>query len=337
MISFLAIFGLLFLAVGIVTARRVRRRSHFIGKSFQLLVSGGLLLAASGMLVTAGYLYWYTHRPLPDSIVETLYEGVTYSRDVRSEPRPLVIHVIEVDMNAPGIGFLVTPGQPSAGAQLEAKTTSDFLDDYDLQVAVNGDFFRLWPPGNGSDSANVDEGDPLRIDGFASSQGMVYSVNSRRPTLFISQDNEASFVMPEDGIYNAISGDVLFLYEGSIERAASSRSYRRAPNPRTAIALDTTGDSLLIVVIDGRQPNYSEGVSLAELAQIIVEYGGNTAINLDGGGSATLVTESTSGKPLRLNTPISSLFPGSERPVANHLGVYALSAAQVSEAAPLPN
>jgi exopolysaccharide biosynthesis protein len=41
------------------------------------------------------------------------------------------------------------------------------------------------------------------------------------------------------------------------------------------------------LIVDGRQPNYSEGVTLPELAQIAIDYGAYTALNLHGGGSST--------------------------------------------------
>ena len=45
---------------------------------------------------------------------------------------------------------------------------------------------------------------------------------------------------------------------------------------------------LVFVVVDGRSPGYSEGVTLPELAQIMADLGATTAYNLDGGGSSTM-------------------------------------------------
>lgn len=61
-----------------------------------------------------------------------------------------------------------------------------------------------------------------------------------------------------------------------------------------------------------------------ELADLLLEYGAYSAINMDGGGSVTLVVEGPDGKPEVLNSPIHARIPGLERPVANHLGIYAL-------------
>ena len=79
----------------------------------------------------------------------------------------------------------------------------------------------------------------------------------------------------------------------------------------------------MLFLIDGRQPSYSEGATLAELAQIILEYGGYNAVNLDGGGSSTLVIQNENGEPEVLNSPIHTRIPGRERPIANHLGIFA--------------
>lgn len=80
---------------------------------------------------------------------------------------------------------------------------------------------------------------------------------------------------------------------------------------------------MIIAVVDGRQRNFSEGVSTTELANLMVKYGADSAFNLDGGGSATLVIEAPNGKSEVLNSPIDHGFPGSERPVANHLAIFA--------------
>jgi len=54
-------------------------------------------------------------------------------------------------------------------------------------------------------------------------------------------------------------------------------------------ALGVSGDSLVTLACDGRRSNVDGGLSLLELAQAMVELGAESAINLDGGGSTTLV------------------------------------------------
>ena len=57
--------------------------------------------------------------------------------------------------------------------------------------------------------------------------------------------------------------------------------------PRTAIGLVSSGH-YIVVVVDGRQPGYSLGATLTELAQIMRKLGCTSAYNLDGGGSAEM-------------------------------------------------
>jgi len=51
-------------------------------------------------------------------------------------------------------------------------------------------------------------------------------------------------------------------------------------------------------------------------------YGGDNAINLDGGGSSTLVIQDPkTGRYKVMNSPIDGGIPGRERPVGNHFGI----------------
>ena len=93
-------------------------------------------------------------------------------------------------------------------------------------------------------------------------------------------------------------------------------------HPRTAVGYSQNGKFLYIVVVDGRQPFYSQGMTLAELADLMIDIGAHDAMNLDGGGSSTLVIRGEDGKPRILNSPIDLYIPGRERPVGNHLGIY---------------
>jgi Phosphodiester glycosidase len=63
-------------------------------------------------------------------------------------------------------------------------------------------------------------------------------------------------------------------------------------NPRTAVGFTADG-KLLIVTVDGRQPGHSVGMSLRELAELFVRLGARSAMNLDGGGSTTMVIDGT--------------------------------------------
>jgi hypothetical protein len=300
----------------ITRLRRVHRILRFILAVLPAVV--GIILMVVGFVAI-----WYYHRPLPAETQVELFQGITYIRDVRSTPRPLVIHVISIDLKAPGIGFLVTPGEPTDGRQLPARTTSQFLEKYDAQLAINIGYFEPWHSDAPWDYY-PHVGDPVDVRGYASSRGEVYSTTyPMYPRLFISRDNKVSFNTPMGEIYNAFAGNPIFIRGGKIQHGANEGHFIEV-HPRTAVALNKDGDTLLLFVVDGRQPNYSEGVKVAELGEIALEYGAYTALNVDGGGSSTMIIADENGHSIQLNSPIDNRIPGRERPIANHLGVFAL-------------
>src|SRR5262249_54110003 len=85
-------------------------------------------------------------------------------------------------------------------------------------------------------------------------------------------------------------------------------------HPRCALGVND--DELLAFCCDGRRTGVDAGMDLAELARLLVSLGATDAINLDGGGSATLVHRGH-----LLNRPYSSVDqPGPEsRPVVTAL------------------
>ncbi|MFN7927338.1 MAG: phosphodiester glycosidase family protein [Blastocatellia bacterium] len=66
------------------------------------------------------------------------------------------------------------------------------------------------------------------------------------------------------------------------------KSFYHFRHPRTAIGMRADG-TLVLVTVDGRQPKKSVGVTIPELIQLMQEFGCVQAINLDGGGSTTMV------------------------------------------------
>ena len=255
-------------------------------------------------------------RTQPSPMSQNLFPGIEYSREIQDSP-PLVIHILRVDLRSEGIQLLVTPGDAQAERSLKARTTSEFLKDFRLQVAVNGDGFTPWYSNNPLDYYPR-TGDPVEPVGYAASKGVVYAENpEEQPVLYLSRTNQARFGTPVGRIYNAISGNQMLVQDGKVNPGLDGEK-----QPRTAIGIDKRGRQLIIIVVDGRQPGYSVGVNLTELAEILVKHGVQTGMNLDGGGSSTLVAEEH-GRPVILNSPINNGIPGQERPVGNHLGIFA--------------
>jgi hypothetical protein len=86
----------------------------------------------------------------------------------------------------------------------------------------------------------------------------------------------------------SIGGSPVLLRDGRPVFQDAAASFVRGRHPRTLVGRTPSGEALLVTV-DGRQPGYSDGMSLAEAAQLMTQLGAVDAINLDGGGSTTFV------------------------------------------------
>lgn len=95
----------------------------------------------------------------------------------------------------------------------------------------------------------------------------------------------------------AISGEKILLRDG--RRLVEND---RELHPRTAIGIDRDQGRILLLVIDGRQ-RFSRGYTLVELARMLRSLGAEDALNLDGGGSSTMVGAGQSGEVKVLNSP----------------------------------
>lgn len=286
---------------------------------------GPLFVIAAPLLCGAAYCFWYENRWQPSGVAEEpWFEGVTYSREVRQHPRPIVMHIVRVDLDAPGVGVLVTPPAREGGLPLDAQTTSGFLQEHKVQVAINGGFFQPWHA-KGPFDYYPHIGDPVTVFGLSISNGKEYTkANDRTNSFFYTKSRKALFGQKCADAEQAITGQEVFVQNGRYTMNPVAAASYKTHEPRTSVALSKNERTLILFVVDGRQPGYSEGVTLEEFAELIGEQGGWTALHLDGGGSSTLAREGDNGAPVVVNWPIHGRhWPGRERPVANHLGIFA--------------
>lgn len=293
-------------------------------KQKQRWFSGVAAISVICLLIIGGAAFWYTHRPLPAPTRTSLFRGIEYERLV--EDGPMIVHVVRIDLDTPELTFRITPASSSSSYDVDVRTTSEFLSEFKLQLAINGDFFDPWRD-IGFWDYYPHSGDGVNTRGLSAAIGDVYTegytLKERYHTLYISETNEASFTAPDNGIFNAISGNIRLIQNGDpISITDVENEYLMKRHPRTAVGFDEAGKTLIIVVIDGRQPNYSEGATIPELIEVMLGFRVFEGINLDGGGSSTLVIEGEQGQAVVLNSPIHNRIPGRERPIANHLGVY---------------
>ncbi|MFC0530904.1 phosphodiester glycosidase family protein [Phytohabitans kaempferiae] len=91
------------------------------------------------------------------------------------------------------------------------------------------------------------------------------------------------------------------------------------PEPRTAVGFSADGRRMYLLTVDGRQAD-SRGVTLTELGRLMAELGAHNALNLDGGGSSTLLAREPGQAAVQVENSPSD---GAERPVPNGLALYA--------------
>lgn len=108
----------------------------------------------------------------------------------------------------------------------------------------------------------------------------------------VDRDRSAAWA----GVTEALAAGPLIVREGRSVTPASCNPegfedfHCNLRSPRSAIG-HTAGGGLLLVTVDGRQEDWSAGMTMAELAQFMLRLGAVEAIALDGGGSATMVVD----------------------------------------------
>lgn len=189
------------------------------------------------------------------------------------------------------------------GRNVKAPTT-DIAEDKNAILAVNGDFY-----GARTSGYVIRNGILYRSTGTADTDVLCIYADGHFEITNSSEKSAQELV--DEGVWQAFSFGPALIEDGSITVNASSEVGRAmASNPRTAIGIIENGH-YLFVVSDGRTDE-STGLSLLQLAQFMKGLGAETAYNLDGGGSSTMVMN---GK--LINHPTTSGKSESERSVSD--------------------
>ncbi|MDM8532500.1 phosphodiester glycosidase family protein [Anaerolineales bacterium HSG25] len=275
-------------------------------------------------IILLTYIGWrYASRPSLSNYQATLFQGIEYERRLIYEPRQLLMHIIKIDLTEPTLRFFVTPGITPGDKRFKARTTTEFVDEFNLQLAINASYFGPFYSNHPLDYY-PHSGDPTNVRGLVISDGITYSHKTLDLPIFcVLPDNQIQIqqrtcpLSVEQAIVGASS-----LIEHGQPIPIPDKAHYHDLKPRVAVGLDKTGQTLWILVIDGRQPYYSDGVTIPEMTELLLSLGAYQAIKFDGGGSATLAVADETGTRL-LNAPIHARVPMWERPVATHLGIYA--------------
>ena len=267
------------------------------------------------------------------SVAGTVLELRTYT-----QPRPLRIWRLAVDLQDPDLAQTVSKPAPVgkrmtvAGKELPAETLSqttlDFAQTEQLDIAINASPF-----------APVVKlsGQPLDIIGLHLRDHLMVSPALNNLACWtLSADHRLRFFQ---GIPSTTSINQSLLGLGGFGMAlADGRVMERAGkadplHPRTALGLmkkaSGAGQSMVWLVVDGRQPGISEGLTMSELGQLGMQLGLSDLLNLDGGGSTTLVTrhglpeDAEKMRPKVRNRPVGlGNIPGTLRPNGNNWGLW---------------
>lgn len=127
---------------------------------------------------------------------------------------------------------------------------------------------------------------------------------------------QVELLPPFDQTAEAVAGWPVLIENGVVQPLNGSDTLVAGRHPRTALGFND--EYLFLVAADGRQPGYADGMTLAELAEFMAALGATEAVNLDGGGSTTMVLRPPGEeRPVVVNRPSD----GHERVVANALFV----------------
>lgn len=277
------------------------------------------------------------------------FVGITYAARNVTEPRPLRMHVAQIDLRAPGIRFKVSP--PGGDREVIRQSTLDFLKQERAQVAINGHFFLPFPSDDRTAWAiglGASEG---RVFSAFEIPAQSYALVAFAPALNIDRDNRATIVHFDPGfddrthvrekveLWNVVAGSSQIVtegvdsvpvyrddnhFDGELEPGgpndySNAKAWADVATARTAIGLSRNRQTLTLFTVDVR--GGSEGMTLSEVAAVLIrEFGVFDALNLDGGGSTTMAMEDPSQGPTIVN--VSSDNPLG-RAVATSLAVFA--------------
>ncbi len=229
-----------------------------------------------------------------------------------------------VDLQAVGLELFTTPHCTNAcGLETLAENTSHFVETFGVQAAVNGGFYA-----SSSGSSDSPLGTPDNILGLAISRGSTVSLSddaSYLATFLFTTNNQAFFVPTNSpptntaGIYTAISGNFVVLRDGVVVGQLNPSDL----DPRTALGLSQDRRYLYMMTLDGRQPGWSDGADFYNTGLWLQRFGAYDGINIDGGGSTTMVMADCGGKAVRLNRSSFVFAYGRERNVGHNFGVRA--------------
>jgi len=230
--------------------------------------------------------------------------GVWYWLEVRTTPRPLRLHHLQVDLRHPRIEMAAVPaadpdGDGPATAALESPLA--IARRSGAIALINANPWQGMPDLFGHRRSDWHEGMHVQPLGLVVTKGQVRGTPSETNCgVWVDQEGAVHMGNPPDlaAVREGVAGFGALVQDGRLVPEAGGPIH-----PRTAIGVDGSGRWLHVVVVDGRQRGYSEGLSTYELAEVMKGRGGREAVNLDGGGSSILILADRRGERSVVNDP----------------------------------
>ncbi len=214
------------------------------------------------------------------SITDTTYsdDHITITLSTL-EKNDTTVHVADVVVDDPA--YLKTAFADHAYGKNVTAKTSETADAVNAILAINGDYY-----GARESGYVIKEGQVYRDEPVAGQEDLVIYEDG---SFGVINESEVSAVdLVAEGVVNLLSFGPALVKDGAVAVSLNAEVAKSmTSNPRTAIGIISEGH-YVFVVSDGRTDE-SEGLSLYELADIMCDLGCETAYNLDGGGSSTMV------------------------------------------------
>ena len=162
----------------------------------------------------------------------------------------------------------------------DPEDVAHYVENYSTVLGINADFY------------DMSTGVPC---GALVMEGTEYHGVGSENFFGILEDGTPIIGGPEeytqyrDQIWEAVGGSAYLVQNGK-SAVTSQTDYYNSRHSRTCVGITADG-KVVLMVLDGRQEPFSVGGSAEELAQIMIEAGCETAINLDGGGSSTFAAK----------------------------------------------
>ncbi|QDU72991.1 phosphodiester glycosidase family protein [Mucisphaera calidilacus] len=247
---------------------------------------------------------------------------------------PIRGYLAWVDLTDPALEVITTSPLPEGhggnpAAEASNQPTNEWAQETGAVLAINANFYAFMKEG-GTDILGLSVNDgvvvspPREVEGYPADPAVAVL---RDGTIYIGPVDAAMVPEIEDGVagvggHAEVGETDGLLVTGYANTGATARVAPARRHPRTAVGTDASGRTLIIAVIDGRRAGWSIGVTLPELAEIMIDAGAMTAINLDGGGSSSFYFDR--GAWLGTDEPPVTNMPSDAkgwRSVANHLGI----------------